>query len=72
LSPEKIVCQKKPFWKAATMAKKFFGAPETSGYSGDPAMIDPEAHGFAGRLAKPYTVLELEDVVTRVLGGEGL
>jgi PAS domain S-box-containing protein len=44
----------------------------SSGYSGDPAMIDPEAHGFAGRLAKPYTVLELEDVVTRVLGGEGL
>jgi two-component system cell cycle sensor histidine kinase/response regulator CckA len=39
----------------------------SSGYSGDPVMADPGAHGFAARLIKPYTIAELSEIVARVL-----
>jgi len=39
----------------------------SSGYSGDPAMADPHAHGFIDRLTKPYTISELSSLLTRLL-----
>ncbi|MBN2369707.1 MAG: PAS domain-containing protein [Vicinamibacteria bacterium] len=39
----------------------------SSGYSGDPVMANPSAHGFIARLIKPYTIAELSDIVARVL-----
>jgi hypothetical protein len=41
----------------------------SSGYSSDTVMTDPRGHGFAGRLSKPYTTIEMGSVVARVLGG---
>jgi PAS domain S-box-containing protein len=43
-------------------------AVASSGYSGDTVMTDPAAHGFADRLAKPYTAGEMGKVVARLLG----
>lgn len=39
----------------------------SSGYCQDPVMAEYHTHGFAGVLAKPYTMAELEQVVTSVL-----
>jgi PAS domain S-box-containing protein len=39
----------------------------SSGYSHDPVMAEYQAHGFAGVLAKPYTMAELEQVLHAVL-----
>ncbi|MCP3953170.1 MAG: response regulator, partial [Desulfobacterales bacterium] len=56
--------------------KKMLGiAPGTraivsSGYSEDPVMTAPQSHGFQASLPKPYTSVELEKVLTEVLGHE--
>jgi PAS domain S-box-containing protein len=42
-------------------------AVAASGYSVDPAMADPSAHGFAGKLTKPYTIDDLAELIARVL-----
>jgi PAS domain S-box-containing protein len=39
----------------------------SSGYSHDPVMSDHQAYGFSGVLAKPYTVVELGQVLQTVL-----
>lgn len=39
----------------------------SSGYSHDPVMAAYQAHGFAGVLAKPYTMIELEQALYEVL-----
>jgi len=36
----------------------------SSGYSDDPVMADPTAFGFAGRLSKPYTMGELQTLLS--------
>jgi two-component system cell cycle sensor histidine kinase/response regulator CckA len=38
-----------------------------SGYSSDPVMSDPSAHGFRGMLGKPFRMEELKRVLERVL-----
>ena len=50
-------------------------APETraivsSGYSEDPVMTAPLAHGFQASLPKPYTSFDLKRVLAKVLSGE--
>jgi CheY-like chemotaxis protein len=40
----------------------------SSGYSDDPVMSDPTAHGFAARLPKPYRAQELAEVLQAILG----
>jgi two-component system cell cycle sensor histidine kinase/response regulator CckA len=39
----------------------------SSGYSGDPVMADPEAHGFAAQLTKPYMTTDIALVMGRIL-----
>jgi len=39
----------------------------SSGYSHDPVMSEPQTHGFAGVLAKPYTLADLDQVLQAVL-----
>ena len=41
----------------------------SSGYATDPVMTDYAAHGFRGRVAKPYRFTTLQEVVEQVLGG---
>ena len=43
-------------------------AVASSGYSSEPVMASPESHGFAARLTKPYTIADMAEVVSRVLG----
>jgi PAS domain S-box-containing protein len=43
-------------------------AVASSGYSKDPIMADPRAYGFVAGLAKPYTTINLGEVVSSVLG----
>lgn len=38
----------------------------SSGYAADPVMANYMEHGFKGRVAKPYTFAELEQVIRRV------
>jgi PAS domain S-box-containing protein len=40
----------------------------SSGYSNDPIMADPAAHGFAGMVRKPYGMRDLGRELKRVLG----
>ena len=40
----------------------------SSGYANDPVMAQYKDYGFAGVLAKPYTLEALEDVLMTVLG----
>ncbi len=40
----------------------------SSGYASDPIMADCTAHGFSGRLAKPFTMQDLEREIIRVMG----
>ena len=42
-------------------------AVASSGYSADPAMADPAAHGFSGTLTKPYTIDDLARIIARAL-----
>jgi two-component system, cell cycle sensor histidine kinase and response regulator CckA len=43
----------------------------SSGYSNDPIMADYEKYGFSGVVAKPYSVNDLSETLTKVLyGGE--
>ena len=42
-----------------------------SGYANDPAVLEPEDHGFKGVLAKPFDRASLEKVLAGVLGTEG-
>ena len=44
-------------------------AVATSGYSNDPIMADHAAHGFVGRLEKPYLVEELTTLLSAVMPG---
>ena len=39
----------------------------SSGYASGPIMADYTAYGFAGKLAKPFTVSDLRDEITRVV-----
>ena len=39
----------------------------SSGYSGDPVMSDYEGYGFAGIVAKPYTIEEMASVLEAVI-----
>ncbi len=41
----------------------------SSGYSNDPVMAHPKAHGFLGVLAKPYQLEDLDRALTEVLDG---
>jgi PAS domain S-box-containing protein len=43
----------------------------SSGYSSDPVMAEYASHGFAGVVAKPYRIEELNEVLRRVLGARG-
>ncbi len=43
----------------------------SSGYSNDPVMAHPAAHGFKGVLAKPYQIEELDRALTEVLDDRG-
>jgi len=47
---------------------KFIGIV-SSGYSDDPGMTDYKQYGFAGVVAKPYTLEELGEKLSRVLKG---
>ena len=40
----------------------------SSGYANDPVMAEYKDYGFAGVLAKPYTLDALEDVLMMVFG----
>jgi CheY-like chemotaxis protein len=40
----------------------------SSGYANDPVMAEYKDYGFAGVLAKPYTLDALEDVLMTVIG----
>jgi PAS domain S-box-containing protein len=42
-------------------------AVAASGYSADPIMADPRAHGFAAKLSKPFSIDDLASVIARVL-----
>jgi signal transduction histidine kinase/ActR/RegA family two-component response regulator len=39
----------------------------TSGYADDPVMANFEAHGFKGRLAKPYRIADLKEAISRAV-----
>ncbi len=39
----------------------------SSGYPGDPVMVDHRAHGFCGAVSKPYTGVELSQALARAL-----
>jgi CheY-like chemotaxis protein len=39
----------------------------TSGYADDPVMADFEAHGFKGRLAKPFRISDLREAISRAV-----
>jgi len=41
----------------------------SSGYATDPVMANYEAYGFKGRVAKPYSLTDLQKVVGQVLQG---
>ncbi|MGD8764927.1 MAG: ATP-binding protein, partial [Desulfobacteraceae bacterium] len=43
----------------------------SSGYSADPGITDFSKYGFKGAVAKPYTVEELSQELTRVLNADG-
>jgi PAS domain S-box-containing protein len=40
----------------------------SSGYSTDPIMAEYKEHGFVAIIAKPYQIVELNDVLSRVIG----
>ncbi len=42
----------------------------SSGYSTDPVMANYRSYGFAGVIAKPYQLAELDEVVRKVMGAE--
>ncbi len=44
-------------------------AVASSGYSSDPIMAEHRQFGFAGALAKPYTIVEFSRMLARVVGG---
>ena len=44
----------------------FITAIASSGYEDDPVLLNPQAFGFADKLAKPYTGNELEEVLRRL------
>ncbi len=41
-----------------------------SGYTHDPVILDPERHGFAAALAKPFNVVQLREILSRIVGPE--
>lgn len=43
----------------------------STGYSEDPAVKDPQAHGFAATLTKPYTLNGLGETLAQALGNDG-
>lgn len=42
----------------------------SSGYAGDPVLLNFREHGFAGMVTKPYCLTELASVLGRVLDGD--
>jgi nitrogen-specific signal transduction histidine kinase/CheY-like chemotaxis protein len=42
----------------------------TSGYSDDPIMADPTAHGFTDRIVKPFLKQDLEELLNRVFSSK--
>jgi DNA-binding NtrC family response regulator len=42
----------------------------SSGYSEDPVISNPVAHGFADKIIKPYLQDELSEVLKRVMPGQ--
>ena len=42
----------------------------SSGYSNDPIMAEYEQFGFSGVVAKPYTINQLSEVLSEVIGSE--
>jgi CheY-like chemotaxis protein len=40
-----------------------------SGYASDPVLLNHERHGFKGALAKPFDLVELREVLAKVMGG---
>jgi signal transduction histidine kinase/CheY-like chemotaxis protein len=40
-----------------------------SGHTLDPVMLEPERHGFKGVLTKPFEIEQLQEVLSRVMGG---
>ena len=38
------------------------------GYSDDPVMAESTSHGFVGTLAKPYTIGDVAEILSRILG----
>jgi len=39
----------------------------SSGYSDNPAVLDPEGHGFSGSLPKPFRLEDMADVLENLL-----
>jgi CheY-like chemotaxis protein len=39
-----------------------------SGYSEDPAMLDPGRHGFHGMIPKPFVSAQMRDIITQAMG----
>jgi two-component system cell cycle sensor histidine kinase/response regulator CckA len=39
-----------------------------SGYASDPVLLEPERYGFKGVLAKPFDVVEMREMLSRVMG----
>ncbi len=39
----------------------------SSGHADDPVLVDPTAHGFQGALPKPFRLVELSEVVSKLL-----
>ncbi len=42
----------------------------SSGYSSDPVMAEPDRHGFAGVIAKPYRIEDLGSLLLSVIGSK--
>jgi two-component system cell cycle sensor histidine kinase/response regulator CckA len=40
----------------------------TSGYSGDPLLVEFKKHGFKGALSKPFRIEDLAEAVAEILG----
>ena len=63
---------RRPTPSELTAAAKFdlrVKAIAMSGHALDPVMLEPERHGFKGVLTKPFEIEQLQEVLSRVMGG---